>query len=283
MVIGLNRFRQHFAPYANQYVLIGGTACTIIMQESGLDFRATKDLDIVLYVEALNLDFASAFWKFIEEGRYQNRQRSTGKEVFYRFATPATSDYPSMIEIFSRIPGNVKFSGTGHLTPIPINETVASLSAILLDDDYYNFIHLGKQQINDLSVLDAVHLIPLKARAYIDLIGRKQNGENIDEKDIRKHKNDVIRLYQLLSANSRKELPLPIKNDMSLFLNDIKNDKSIDCKNLGLKNVDAHKIIEILGGIYGISLDVLVTDNAIKPDNILPKDTLVSGSRPSSS
>lgn len=54
MVIGLNRFRQHFAPYANQYVLIGGTACTVIMQESGLDFRATKDLDMVLYVEALN-------------------------------------------------------------------------------------------------------------------------------------------------------------------------------------------------------------------------------------
>ncbi len=185
MVIGLNRFRQHFAPYANQYVLIGGTACTVIMQEKG------------------------------------------------------------------------------HLTPIPINETVASLSAILLDDDYYNFIHLGKQQINDLSVLDAVHLIPLKARAYIDLMGRKQNGENIDEKDIRKHKNDVIRLYQLLSANSRNELPLPIKNDMSSFLNDIKNDKSIDCKNLGLKNVDAQKIIEILGGIYGISFDVLAVDNPI--------------------
>jgi hypothetical protein len=32
--------------------LIGGTACIVIMQEAGLDFRATKDLDIVLYVEA---------------------------------------------------------------------------------------------------------------------------------------------------------------------------------------------------------------------------------------
>ena len=258
MVVGLDRFRQHFASYANQYVLIGGTACTVIMQESGLDFRATKDLDVVLYVEALNLDFASAFWTFIEEGKYQNRQRSTGKEVFYRFATPATSDYPVMIELFSRVPDNVKFSGKGHLTPIPINEAVASLSAILLDDDYYDFIHRGKQKINDLTVLDAVHLIPLKARAYIDLVGRKQEGENINEKDIRKHKNDVIRLYQLLSANIRKELPSSIKNDMSLFLNDMQNDKSINCKNLGLKNVDAHKIVEILGVIYGISLEISI-------------------------
>lgn len=88
MVTGLNRFRQHFASYADQYVLIGGTSCTVIMQEAGLDFRATKDLDLVLYVEALNLNFASAFWKFIEEGGYQNRQRSTGKEVFYRFTSP---------------------------------------------------------------------------------------------------------------------------------------------------------------------------------------------------
>ena len=256
MVIGLNCFKQHFAPYANQYVLIGGTACSVIMQESGLDFRATKDLDIVLYVEALNLNFASAFWKFIEEGGYQYRQRSTGKEVFYRFATPTSSNYPSMIELFSRIPDNVKFFGKGHLTPLPINETIASLSAILLDDVYYDFIHLGKQQINDLSVLDAIHLIPLKARAYIDLKRRKQNGESVNEKDIRKHKNDVIRLYQLLSAKSRKDLPPTIKNDMSFFLNDIKNDNLINCKNLGLKNVDAHKIIQILGGIYGISLDV---------------------------
>jgi len=49
MVNGLERFRKHFAPYTDQYILIGGTACTVIMQEAGLDFRATKDLDIVLY------------------------------------------------------------------------------------------------------------------------------------------------------------------------------------------------------------------------------------------
>lgn len=252
MVNGLNLFRQHFASYADQYVLIGGTACTVIMQESGLDFRATKDLDIVLYVEALNINFVTAFWRFIEEGGYQNQQKSTGKEVFYRFASPSTFDYPSMLELFSRIPDNIKFFGEGHLTPIPTNEAVASLSAILLDEDYYNFVHSGKRIINDLSVLDAVHLIPLKARAYLDLIEKKKNGENIDEKDIRKHRNDVIRLYQLLSPNIRKELPLPIKNDMIAFLNSIKFDLSIDCKKLGLKNTDVKKISEMLAEIYSV-------------------------------
>ncbi len=49
MVIGLGMFRSHFAPFKDHYLLIGGTACAVLMQDSGLDFRSTKDLDIVLY------------------------------------------------------------------------------------------------------------------------------------------------------------------------------------------------------------------------------------------
>jgi len=54
MVRGLNLFRQFFAAHANQYVLIGGTAATLAMEEAGLAFRATKDLDVVLHIEALD-------------------------------------------------------------------------------------------------------------------------------------------------------------------------------------------------------------------------------------
>ncbi len=250
MVIGLDRFKQHFEAYKNQYVLIGGTACSVIMHESGLDFRATRDLDIVLHVEALDKNFADAFWKFIHNGGYQNRQRSTGKEIFYRFSVPSKTDYPSMIELFSRIPDAVNLSGKGHLTPIPIHESIVSLSAILLDDSYYNFIQSGKRDINNLSILDALHLIPLKARAFLDLTEQKKMGVHIDEKDIRKHKNDVIRLYQLLSPSSRIELTPLLKNDMATFLSIIKSDRSIDCGNLGLKNVTPQKIAEVLSEIY---------------------------------
>lgn len=44
MVIGVDRFRTHFAGHEHQYVLIGGAACDLVMDEVGLDFRATKDL-----------------------------------------------------------------------------------------------------------------------------------------------------------------------------------------------------------------------------------------------
>ena len=54
MVRGLDVFREHFAGHADQFVLIGGTAATLAMEEAGLEFRATKDLDIVLHIEALS-------------------------------------------------------------------------------------------------------------------------------------------------------------------------------------------------------------------------------------
>lgn len=61
MVAGVDRFRAHFSGHEHQYVLIGGAACELIMEEAGLDFRATKDLDIVLIVEALDPAFSETF------------------------------------------------------------------------------------------------------------------------------------------------------------------------------------------------------------------------------
>jgi len=85
MVKGIDQFKTHFERFNDRYVLIGGTACYLAMEDAGLDFRVTKDLDIVLYVEALDVEFVGAFWDFVKKGGYQNRQRSTGKKLFYRF------------------------------------------------------------------------------------------------------------------------------------------------------------------------------------------------------
>ena len=54
MVNGLDRFREHFSAYTDRYVLIGGTAASLAMEELCEAFRVTKDLDIVLCVEALD-------------------------------------------------------------------------------------------------------------------------------------------------------------------------------------------------------------------------------------
>ena len=120
----------------------------MVMDEAGVDFRATKDFDIVLCIEVLDKSFAEAFWAFVKEGGYQNQQRSTGKKVFYRFNKPGDERYPFMLELFSRAPDTLVLGDDSHLTPIPITEDVSSLSAILLDADYYQFLHQYKTETN---------------------------------------------------------------------------------------------------------------------------------------
>ena len=169
MVKGLDLFKKHFASFQQNYSLIGGVACMLAFEKAGLAFRATRDLDIVVFVEALDRRFATAFWDFIKQGNYESRQRSTGKKLFYRFHNPSHSSYPDIIELFSRASAKVFHREGSHLTPIPITEEISSLSAILLNDDYYQFIHDGKMAIDGISIINPAHIIPLKAKAYLDL------------------------------------------------------------------------------------------------------------------
>lgn len=59
MVRGLDSFREWFSGFESNYVVIGGTACDLLMGEAGEGFRATKDIDMVLIVEALSAEFGS--------------------------------------------------------------------------------------------------------------------------------------------------------------------------------------------------------------------------------
>ena len=68
MVRGLQLFSAWFEKYTDQYVLIGGTAASLAMNAAGVEFRQTKDLDIVIHVEVLKSEFIATFWEFIEAG-----------------------------------------------------------------------------------------------------------------------------------------------------------------------------------------------------------------------
>lgn len=235
MVKGLDLFQRHFEGYADQFILIGGTAAMLAMERAGLEFRATKDLDIVLHIEALKPTFGTAFWEFVEKGGYEIRESSeTGKPVFYRFQKPKDAAYPFMLELFCRSPDGLRLAHTSQLIPIPLDDSVASLSAILLDDSYYGFILEGRRQIDGLSWIGEDRLIPLKAHAWLDLSERKARGEPVDSKNIRKHANDVIRLSQLLSPESRIPTPGKIGEDLSRFLQELTADETYTTKSFGL-------------------------------------------------
>lgn len=155
-----------------------------------------------------------------------------------------------MLELFSRRPAGIDIDRGSRLTPITAHQSVASLSAILLDDAYYEFIQAGKRLVDGLPVVPASHLIPLKARAWIDLTARK---EEVDSRDVRKHRNDIIRLMQLLSPSSDVYLPDPLVDDMQKFIDLLEQDESLDVKSLGVMNRTKESIIQNLIDVYGLS------------------------------
>ena len=51
MVAGIDSFRDKFRGFEDCYTVIGGAACDILMSEADIDFRLTKDIDMILILE----------------------------------------------------------------------------------------------------------------------------------------------------------------------------------------------------------------------------------------
>lgn len=244
MVKGIDIFKEFFREFQEQYVLIGGAACDLVLGEADLPFRATKDLDMVLIVEALTPEFGRRFWEFIGEGGYENRAKSNGSPQFYRFDKPKIPGFPYMIELFARAE-SIFDSGEHGCMPLHMGDEISSLSAILLNSDYYQMLLEGRTVLSEVAILPHTYLILFKAKAWLDLSERR----DIDSRDIRKHKNDVVRLTALLTGNERCELSDSVKADMERFIISFETDP-IDPKALSIPGLTSRDISDTLKRVY---------------------------------
>ena len=64
-VRGLDRFKEHMVGLEDSYAVIGGTACEVLLEDADLEFRATKDIDMVLLVEGRLPEAAAAVWRLL--------------------------------------------------------------------------------------------------------------------------------------------------------------------------------------------------------------------------
>ena len=216
-VKGLDVFREYFAGYEGAFLLIGGAACDAWFAEQGLAFRVTIDLDIVLIIGAVSADFVHRFRSFVEEGDYKTRTRSVdGSPELYRFQKPRNDAFPKELELFSRGDELADLREDQRIIPVRI-EDAESLSAILLDDSYYSLIMEHRREVEGIWMADAAALIPLKARAWIDLTTRKEAGESVDSKKIKKHRRDVFALAATLPNERGPNLPDPVLSDLRRF------------------------------------------------------------------
>lgn len=222
MVAGMESFKQKFKDYTDCYTVIGGAACDILMTEADEEFRATKDIDMILIMEARYKEFAKVFWEYIIEGGYKFGWRNSETVHFYRFTEPKQG-YPFMIELFSREPNYIKDVPTG-IVPIHIDDDTSSLSAILLNDDYYELMIEGRKVIDGVSVLGAEYLIPFKMYAWLNLKDKKSEGVHVNARDLKKHKYDVFRLLQIVNLDAKVTTLGLVTESINRFIDEIESE-----------------------------------------------------------
>jgi hypothetical protein len=200
---GIERFRNYLKNYPDFYVLIGGTACTILFQEKGLMFRATKDFDLVLIAEMMDEASFRAMNLFLKDAGYDASVRKDGHVCHFRFENPKKEGFPLMIELFSTKP-DVTFLTSNGIIPMAGPDDLSDLSAILLNPEVYDFIRNHSVLHDGVRMMEELELIVLKATAWKDNLSRREHGELIKSEDIRKHFYDIARLLQI--TNPEKTL-----------------------------------------------------------------------------
>lgn len=250
MVNGLDSFREKFMGYEDCYTIIGGAACDILLTEADIPFRATKDIDMILLLEDRFQEFAVLFWEYIKEGKYKCGWKSSKDVHFYRFTEPAAG-YPVQIELFSRIQDYHLHVEKG-IIPIHIDDDISSLSAIILNDDFYDFMMKGRRTVSGVSILDAAYLIPFKMFAWIDLTDRKTAGEHVNERDLKKHKNDVFRLLEIVPEGIQIPVSGLVQEKVLMFLERIKGEP-LFLNQIGL-SISKEQGIELIKSIFKMNV-----------------------------
>lgn len=243
-------FTEMFKGFETYYVLIGGTATSIVLDVQGIGSRTTKDYDMVLVDDLKNRDFYNVLVRFIEEGEYLATNDREKKQLF-RFVT-SKAGYPEMLELFSIYP-DYPLKGKGRTVPVHFDDD-ASLSALLLDQDYYQLLLQEKEIVQGYSVLNNKGLIIFKAKAWLDMKEKVEQGEKIDSRKIKKHLNDVSRLVGSLNNSDRLSELHPtnkVSQDMQKFLHKLsENSQEIPQNNDIILNRE--EIVEVLNLFLGL-------------------------------
>ena len=184
-VHGLQHFTNFFKDNEDEYVIIGGVAADITLQENDINFRTTKDIDIVILTNPSD-KLNARILEYVKTGQYQSKETVHGKQYF-RFSNPVDTNFPKILELFARNEQQLDLHDHQYIIPIVDNKEADKLSAILLDDEYFDLIRNNCIK-SDLGYSIISHLVTicLKAGAYRELSERKQKGDkNINSNSIK--------------------------------------------------------------------------------------------------
>lgn len=254
---GLERFREAFEAYSDNYVIIGGTACEMVMSGTAVRPRATHDIDMIVIVEKMSTTFAERFWQFIREGGYRPEKRNpkdgeAPRYELYRFVD-GKPGYPAMIELLSRHSDILGTPKGLTIEPLPMEADASSLSAIIMDDDYYHFTIAHSILTDGIRHASPEALVALKARAYLNLQQDKAAGRHVNSKDIKKHRSDVLKNVAIME-NAPVVAPDAIVACVRSFVASVRSEWEALAeplaKSLGQEVSFVEGLLEVLDGLF---------------------------------
>lgn len=255
---GLEKFREYMGGFRSHYVVIGGLATVLTLEDRGLPARATKDVDMIIICQPESKFYMKRFWEFIKAGGYKLWKPDNEKDphpCFYRFIKPESKEFPLQVELFSKVPEYVEVPEGVHIVHIPMDGYTSSFSSIIMDDAYYDFAVEHSEIVSDIRILKPEALIVLKAVAYLENLRLKEQGDPVDQKDIDKHKKDIYRLAYVFDGSERFEVNDTIKERLAAFVSEVEK-SPLDGKNMmrgqGIPAMGMAEFTELIRNMFGV-------------------------------
>jgi hypothetical protein len=164
---GLNHFEEYFKDFRESYVVVGGFA-TLMLLEKQLEGhgKVTQDIDLVLLTTA-SIEMAQKIKAYVREGEYTIQKGEKDNFSYYRFVNPKVENFAKEIELFAVKDQALLLDEGQRIIPIDPEEGLYSLSAIMLDNEYFEMIKNNIDNSNRVPCTNTLATIMLKYQPFM--------------------------------------------------------------------------------------------------------------------
>lgn len=237
---GLSHFEHYFRELKENYVVVGGFATIMLLDKEIEDHgKATYDIDLVL-LTTTSTQMAEKIKSYVKEGRYTIQKGQQDEYQYFRFVDPEVDGFAKEIELFASAEYGIELDEGQRIIPIDPEEGLYSLSAIMLDKEYFEMIKNNIVDLDGVPCSNSQATILLKMSAMYDLYHRK-------DKKWKKHRRDILKLTLLLTGEEHIALTGRMIEDMNFFIEH-------------LDTLSPKEIKKIVSDVVSIDKDVVERD-----------------------
>lgn len=244
---GLSHFQQYCKDLEEMYVVVGGFATVMLLDEGLGDGhgKATHDIDLVL-LTTCSIEMSQRIKQYVQEGKYEIQKGNKDQYHYYRFVKPEIEGFAKEIELFASNENDLKLDDSQRIIPIDPEEGLYSLSAIMLDPEYFEMIKNNITMSVVAPCTNTQATIMLKMSAFFDLKARNDNKW-------KKHRQDILKLSLLLTGEERLQMTGRMVEDFESFMTHL--EKDVDQKMIktilnGMVTVDKEHTLETLKKVF---------------------------------